>query len=112
MTKDRMTAMQVGRKVGALLGGIVWAIFGIVPGFYFGSAATVILLSHLAGGPVEPSVIVRMLMVVGTILGLFCTASVSIVIGAVLGTALGYVADLIRLPAREEEKEEATVTSQ
>jgi hypothetical protein len=110
MTKDRMKAMQVGRKVGALLGGIVWAIFGIVPGFYFGSAATVILLSHLAGGPVEPGVIVRMLMVVGTVLGLFCTAAVSIVVGAVSGTALGYVADAIRLPAKAEEAE-ATVTT-
>ena len=110
MTKDRMKAMQAGRKIGALLGGIVWAIFGIIPGFYFGSAATIILLSHLAGGSVEPGVIVRMLMVVGTMLGLFCTAAVSIVLGAVFGTTLGYVADIIRLPAKEEEAE-ATVTT-
>jgi len=107
MTGERLKAMSVGRKMGAVVGGIVFAIFGIVPGFYFGSAATVIMLSHLAGGPVEPSVIVRMLIVAGTILGLFCTASVSIVVGAVLGTVLGYVADLIRLPSRAPAEETA-----
>lgn len=104
MTEERMRTLKVGRKIGALLGGIVFVVFGIVPGFYFGSAATVILLSHLAGGPVEPGVLVRMLIVVGTVLGLFCTASVSIVGGSALGTGLAYVADLIKMPAREPEK--------
>ncbi|UCG78060.1 MAG: hypothetical protein JSV21_10940 [Nitrospirota bacterium] len=112
MKKDTMKSMQIGRKIGALAGGIMWAIFGIVPGFYFGSAATVILLSHLAGGPVEPGIMVRMLVVVGTLLGLFCTAAVSIVVGAVLGTGLGYVADIVRLPAKAKEEEKAAVTSQ
>ena len=104
MTEDRMKTLKVGRKIGALLGAIVFAVFGIVPGFYFGSAATVILLSHLAGGPVEPGIIVRMLIVAGTVLGLFCTAAVSIVVGSVIGTALAYAADLIRVPARAGEK--------
>jgi hypothetical protein len=105
MTDERKKTLNVGRKIGAMAGAIVWAVFGIVPGFYFGSAATVILLSHLAGGPVEPGVIVRMLIVAGTVLGLFCTAAVSVVLGAVGGTVLAYAADLIRMPAKETEKE-------
>ena len=108
MTEERKKTLNVGRKIGAIIGAIVWAVFGIVPGFYFGSAATVILLSHLAGGPVEPGVIVRMLIVAGTVLGLFCTAAVSVVLGAVGGTVLAYVADLIKMPAKVTEKE-ATV---
>jgi hypothetical protein len=51
-----------------------------------------------------------MLIVAGTMLGLFCTAAVSIVLGAVFGTSLGYVADIIRLPAKAEEAE-VTVTT-
>ncbi|GBD99950.1 hypothetical protein BMS3Abin07_01997 [bacterium BMS3Abin07] len=105
MTEERMKTLRTGRKIGALSGGIVFVVFGIVPGFYFGSAATVILLSQLAGGPLEPGIMVRMLLVVGTMLGLFCVAAVSIVAGSVVGTALAYVADIIRLPAKEGGKE-------
>jgi hypothetical protein len=100
--------LNVGRKIGAALGGIVFAVFGIVPGFYFGSAGTLILLSHLAGGPVEPGVMARMILVVGTMMGIFCIGAVSIVVGSVVGTALAYVTDLFRMPVKAVEKE-ATV---
>lgn len=88
----------------------MFLLFGIVPAFYFGSAGTLILLSHLAGGSVEPGIIVRMLVVVGVILGLACSAAVSIVVGAVLGTALAYVTDVISsLFQREPEEAKAHV---
>ena len=36
-----------------------------------------------------------MVAVVGIMLGIFCIGAVSIVLGSVFGTALGYVVDLI-----------------
>ncbi|UCG78487.1 MAG: hypothetical protein JSV21_01230 [Nitrospirota bacterium] len=110
MTDERKKVLNVGRKIGALLGAIVFAVFGIVPGFYFGSYGTLVLLSHLAGGTVEPGIIVRMILVVGTLVGIFCIGAVSIVVGSVLGTAMAYVTDLFRMPAKAVEKE-ATVKS-
>lgn len=104
MTEERKKTLNVGRKIGAAMGAIVFAVFGIVPGFYFGSAGTLILLSHLAGGSVEPGIIVRMLLVVGSMLGVFCVGAVSIVVGAVIGTALAYLTDLVRMPAKTVEK--------
>jgi len=98
MTKERQDSMRVGRKIGAMLGGLVFLVGGIVPGFYFGSYATVLMLSRLAGGPVEPSIIVRMLIVAGTVVGIACIGAVTIVSGAVIGTALGYVAALAGSP--------------
>ncbi|HDO35795.1 MAG TPA: hypothetical protein ENH07_05820 [Nitrospirae bacterium] len=95
MTEERDRALKVGRKIGALVGAIVFVVFGIVPGFYFGSYAAVVLLSSLAGGPLEAGIIVRMLVVVGIVLGLFCTAAASIVIGSVIGTTLAYIADAV-----------------
>ena len=95
MTDERKNTMKTGTKIGAILGAIVFLVFGLVPGFYFGSYGTVILLSNLTGGPVEPTTIVRMLTVVGIVLGIFCVGAVSIVVGSVFGTALGYVADVI-----------------
>ena len=95
MTDERKRTVKVGTKIGAAIGALVFLVFGIVPGFYFGSYGTLILLSHLAGGSVEPTTIVRMLTVVGIMLGIFCAGAVSIVLGSVFGTAMGYVVDVI-----------------
>jgi uncharacterized membrane protein (DUF485 family) len=104
MTDERMKALAAGRKIGALIGAIVFLVFGIVPAFYFGSFGTLVMITHLAGGPVEAGIIVRMLVVVWVVVGLFCTAAVSIVAGSVVGTALAYVADLFRVPSKVGEK--------
>ena len=95
MTEERKKALTVGRNIGAVLGGIVFLTFGVVPAFYFGSFGAVSLLAHLLGGPLEPGIITRMIAVVGILLGMVCTASVSIVVGAVLGTGLGFVTDVV-----------------
>jgi hypothetical protein len=101
MTNERRRTMKTGTKMGAALGVIVFLVFGLVPGFYFGSYGTLMLLSHLAGGPVEPTTIVRMITVAGILLGLFCVGAVSIVLGSVFGTALGWVVDAMGSLGRE-----------
>jgi len=108
MKTERTESMRVGRKIGAILGGLAFLAVGIVPGFYFGSFGTLMLLSKLTGGPMEPGILVRMMVVVGTIVGIFCIGAVSVVTGSIIGTALGYVADLFRLPAKAENKAAAT----
>lgn len=95
MNEARKNTMKVGTKIGAGIGIVAFLAFGIIPGFYFGSYGTLVLLSHLMGGPVEPTTIVRMLTVAGTVLGIFCTGAVSIVLGSVFGTAMGYVVDVV-----------------
>ena len=107
MTEDRKRTMKVGTKIGAALGAIVFLVFGIVPGFYFGSYGALVLMSRLAGGPVEPTTIVRMVTVVGVALGLFCGAAVSIVLGSVFGTALAWMVDVIGSLGKVKESEEA-----
>jgi len=107
MKAGRRNTMKVGTKIGAGIGVLAFLVFGIVPGFYFGSYGTLILLSHLAGGPVGPTTIVRMLTVVGIMLGIFCVGAVSIVLGSVFGTAMGYVVDVVAGFGRAKETEEA-----
>jgi len=94
MTDERLNTLRIGRNIGATIGGIVFLAVGIVPAFYFGSFGAVSLMAHLLG-PVEPGIIVRMVTVVGIMLGMVCTASVSVVVGAVGGTALAYVTDAV-----------------
>jgi len=107
MTDERKKTMKVGTKIGAALGTLVFLVFGIVPGFYFGSYGTLMLLSHLTGGPVEPTTIVRMVTVVGIVIGIFCIGAVSIVLGSVFGTALAYIVDVAGNLGKAKETAEA-----
>ena len=93
--------VKAGTKIGAALGGLVFLVFGIVPGFYFGSYGTLIMLQHLMGGTVEPTLLVRAAIVVGIMLGIACMAAVSLVVGGLFGTVLGYV---VSAPAALREK--------
>ena len=111
MTDERRNTMKAGTKIGAALGAIVFLVFGLVPGFYFGSYGVVVLLSALAGGPVEATTIVRMLTVVGIVLGIFCVGAVSIVLGSVFGTSLGYVVDVIGSLGKVKKAEEVKARS-
>jgi hypothetical protein len=107
--KARKEMVRMGTKIGATLGGIAFLIFGLIPGFYFGSYGTLVVLKHLMGGPVEATVLVRMVVAVGILLGIVCIASVSIVVGSILGTGLGYLVEAVTSPAEVKEADEATV---
>jgi len=81
--------VKAGMKIGAIVGGLVFLVFGIMPGFYFGSYGTLILLQKLMGGTVEPTLIARALIVMGIVVGISCAAAVCIVVGGLLGTVAG-----------------------
>ncbi len=97
--------VKAGMKIGATIGGLVFLVLGIVPGFYFGSYGTLILLQKLMGGAVEPTLFVRAAVVMGIAVGIACAAAVSIVVGGLLGTALGFV---VSAPSAMRAKKEAT----
>jgi len=107
--KARKEMVRVGTKIGAVLGGLAFLIFGTIPGFYFGSYGSLVVMKHLMGGSLEPTVIVRMVVAVGILLGIVCVASVSIVLGSIVGTAFGYAAEAITAPKEVSEGVEATV---
>ena len=95
--------VRTGMKMGATIGGLAFLVVGITPGFYFGSYGTLILLQQLMGGPVEPTLFVRAVIVMGIVVGLACAAVASVVAGGLLGTALGYL-----VSAPEVRKQRAT----
>lgn len=107
--KARKEMVRMGTKVGGVLGAIAFLVFGVVPGFYFGSYGALVLLNHLFGGPLQATVLVRMVTAAGILVGIVCMASVSIVVGSIAGTALGYLLEVVRAPAAAREPEEAAV---
>ena len=99
--------VKTGMKIGAVVGGIVFLVFGIAAGFYFGSYGTLIILQKLMGGTVEPTLFVRAAVVMGIGVGIAATAAVSIVVGGLVGTAFGL---LVAAPQmRAEKRAEAEV---
>lgn len=109
--KARKEMVRMGTKIGATLGGIAFLVFGLIPGFYFGSYGALVVMKHLMGGPVEPTLIVRMIVAVGIMLGIVCIASVSIVVGSIVGTVLGYIVEALTSPAEVKEAAEAKANS-
>ena len=68
--------VKTGMKIGVTVGGIVFLVFGIMPGFYFGSYGSLILVQKLMGGAVEPTLFVRAAVVMGIVIGISCAAAV------------------------------------
>jgi len=93
--------VKTGMKIGATAGGLVFLVFGIMPGFYFGGFGTLILLQKLMGGSVEATLFVRMAVVMGSVVGIACAATVSLVVGGLIGTVLGYI---VSVPSAGREK--------
>ena len=100
--------VKTGMKIGAIVGGLVFLVFGIMPGFYFGSYGTLILLQKLMGGAVEPTLFVRAAVVMGIVVGISCAAAVSLVVGGLLGTVAGLA---VATPAAIRERQAVPVKS-
>ena len=58
------STIKAGAKIGAALGVVVWFMFGILAGVYFGGYGAISIMSKLAGGAVEATLIARMVVVV------------------------------------------------
>ncbi len=99
--------VKAGMKIGATIGGLVFLVFGIMPGFYFGSYGTLILLQKLMGGAVEPTLFVRAAVVMGIVVGIACAAAVSLVVGGLLGTAVGFIVSAPVAAIREKQSASA-----
>ena len=83
--------IKTSAKIGATVGGLTFLTLGIMPGIHFGGFGTLILLQKLMGGSVDPTLLVRMVMVMGIMVGLTCAAAVCLVVGGLMGTLAGYV---------------------
>jgi hypothetical protein len=93
--------INTGMKMGATIGGILFLAMGIVPGFYFGSFGTLMLLQKLSNGPVEPTLFVRAAIVMGIAIGIACAAAISVAMGSLAGAVIGYA---VSAPASSSNK--------
>jgi len=95
--------MKTGAKIGAAVGVIFWMLFGILGGFYFGGYGAISILSKMSGGAVEATLITRAFIVAGMMVGITAAGSVCLVVGGLIGSALGYVVAPLRSYSRKSE---------
>jgi uncharacterized membrane protein YvlD (DUF360 family) len=83
-------SVKTGAKIGAIVGVVLWFVFGIMGGIHFGGYSTIILMNKLFG-PIEATLITRTLVVMGMAVGVMTLGSLCLVIGGVLGALFGWV---------------------
>jgi hypothetical protein len=85
--------MQTQSKLPSLVGaGVGLALFlalALLPAILYGGYAGLLLAGGIVGTPVQPTFLVRALIVFGMVLGVTGIASLFAVMGAVAGAAVG-----------------------
>jgi len=101
--------MQPQNKLPSLIGaGVGLALFlalALLPSILYGGYAGLLLAGGIVGTPVQPTFLVRGLIVFGMVLGVTGIASLFAVMGAVVGAAVGALASAAsRKPVAESSK--------
>lgn len=80
--------------IGAGVGLVLFLAVAMLPAMLYGGYAGVLLASGIFGAPIQPTFLVRTLIVGGMILGTLGVASLFTVLGAAAGGAVGALANL------------------
>jgi hypothetical protein len=76
----------MGTVVGAVIGIIMFAIFGLLPAFRFGSYLGLISLKRLTGRAVESTRAARAFIIGTVVLCILSGAAFSLIVGALIGS--------------------------
>ncbi len=83
------TQSKLPSLVGAGIGLVLFLAIALLPSVLYGGYAGLLLAGGIVGTPVQPTLLVRALVVFGMVLGVVGIASLFAVMGAVAGAAVG-----------------------
>jgi hypothetical protein len=86
--------------VGAGIGLVTFLALALLPSILYGGYAGLLLAGGIVGTPVQPTFLVRALIVFGMVLGVTGIASLFAVMGAVAGAAVGALTSAVS-PAKK-----------
>lgn len=98
--KERMTEKMV--YIGAGVGLVLFAIFGLLPGSFIGGVMGLSLAGMLFGTPVEPGVFSRIIIAMSMLLGVLVSGLVFVVATSTIGWLAGTAVDAFRIGKKEE----------
>lgn len=92
--------------IGAGTGITLFAIFGLLPGAFFGGVLGLNMANLLFGSPLMPTLMPRVIIAVGMLIGVMVTGLMFTVGGASLGWLVGKAAEVLLRQARRPVEEE------
>jgi hypothetical protein len=90
--------------IGAGIGLAAFLAIGLLPGLLYGGYAGVLLAGGIFGTPVQPTFLVRALIVFGMVMGVTAVGSLFAVVGAVVGAAFSALATPAPKPVEHKAK--------
>jgi hypothetical protein len=94
-----MTNTKLPALIGAAVGLIAFLGLALLPALLYGGYAGVLLATGITGSPVEPTLLVRALILFGMVFGVTAVGFLFAVSGAAIGAAIGALAGIT--PARK-----------
>jgi hypothetical protein len=95
---------KIAPLVGAGIGLALFLAIALLPSLLYGGYAGLLLAGGIFGTPVTASLLPRVLIVFGMVMGVVAVGSLFAVLGAVAGTAVGALTALTtRKPAAQEQ---------
>ncbi len=82
--------LRRGKNTGAVIGGVIYLIFGFLPSLQISSYIVFVLLSRLPVRGVESELLAWLLTIVGDLLGVLLSVSLFVVLGAVSGMLIAH----------------------
>ncbi len=82
---------KIPSLVGAGIGLALFLAIALLPALLYGGYAGLLLAGGIVGTPVEPTLLVRALVVFGMVLGVTAVGSLFAVMGAAAGAAVGAI---------------------
>jgi hypothetical protein len=100
-----MKQSKLPSLIGAGIGLALFLALALLPSILYGGYAGLLLAGGIVGTPVQPTFLVRALIVFGMVLGVTGVASLFAVLGAMAGAAVGALTSLgARKPVAQETK--------
>jgi len=101
-TQENAMQSKIPSLIGAGIGLALFLAVALLPAILYGGYAGLLLAGGIVGTPVQPTFLVKGLIVFGMVLGVTGIASLFAVLGAVAGAAVGALTGTVRKPAPQE----------
>ena len=100
-----MKQSKLPSLIGAGIGLALFLALALLPSILYGGYAGLLLAGGIVGTPVQPTFVVRALIVFGMVLGVTGVASLFAVLGAMAGAAVGALTSVgAKKPVAQETK--------
>jgi hypothetical protein len=95
---ERIEMSRKGLYLGTGIGLILFFLIGLLSGSFFGGMAGLKIMEHISGGPLEPTLVTRGVVVLSMLAGVVASAVIFIGGMGVLGWAAGFVFEANKNP--------------